>query len=466
MIEWIRIKNFKSLVDTGQVEIRPLTLIMGPNSSGKSSIIQPLLVMRQTVDSRDVERPIIFDGSYVNLGPFNSFVYKHERRSISISFQLATRKNFLTALARKSLGLVPEKQRSIMTVVKAECKISAAQQMRVYIEEAKYLITDRFGTEMTFVTTRGPRGKVVTEVTIAGKTARYSPGREAKFYDMMPTTDAISSFRTDLRGKPRERWEMFDVVRRASQALKAAIEEEFSRVYYIGPLREEPWPVYIGSGERPQDVGTRGEDAGQVLFFSKFDRKLLNVRKQVAKWMEEFKIGSSFDVKRLEGASYYLAMKDARTSAKVRLSDVGFGASQLLPLIVEGYFVPANSTIIAEQPEIHLHPQAQMTLADLLIDIANIPGRKIIVETHSEHMLTRIQRRIAQGMINSSDVALYYCDSGSRGTDVRRIGLSERGQFEPQGLPPDFFTEGYEESKAFVEDLATVMRKKKRQEHD
>ena len=78
------------------------------------------------------------------------------------------------------------------------------------------------------------------------------------------------------------------------------------------------------------------------------------------------------------------------------LPDVGFGVSQVLPVITTLFFVPEGSIVLLEQPELHLHPSAQAYLADLLLHVAETRNLQVIVESHSEHLLTRLQRRIAE----------------------------------------------------------------------
>jgi predicted ATPase len=137
---------------------------------------------------------------------------------------------------------------------------------------------------------------------------------------------------------------------------------------------------------------------------------------------------------------------------------VGFGASQLLPIIVAGYYAPEKSLLIAEQPEIHLHPKAQTRLGDLLIDISK-ENKTLLVETHSEHLIMRIQRRIAEGAIGKEGVALYYCEPSNKGTLVKRIIIDELGQMQ-QTLPVGFFEESYLESKSHLE---AIIEKKSKQ---
>lgn len=87
------------------------------------------------------------------------------------------------------------------------------------------------------------------------------------------------------------------------------------------------------------------------------------------------------------------------------LPDVGFGISQVLPVLVQCFYAPEGSIILIEQPEIHLHPNAQSTLADVMIDVINSKENgtdrdiQLVIETHSEHFLRRLQRRIAEDMV-------------------------------------------------------------------
>jgi len=441
MIDWIRVKGFKSIADSGFIEIRPVTLLMGPNSAGKSSIIQPLLAMRQTVDSRDVDRAMVFDGSYVSLGPFQEFVHGHKiGGQLCISFQISTDEPLLRFFVDRESPTgqpVPDK-----TTLVFEGTLSASAGMTVHTQAAKYELLDRSGSKLTVTKTRGPRGKTTGEITLEGETQKFSFARTGKFYDVVPMgKHAPIRRRMGMYGPP---------LSYLTSRLSATVEAEFSRLFYIGPLRDEPMPVYVATGERPQDVGPTGQDAMQILWLSKRERKLIEVRKQVAKWMQEFQIASEVSLREREWY-FYLAMKDFYSGLKVKLSSVGFGASQILPLIVQGYYAPRQSMIIAEQPEIHLHPRAQGTLGDLIIDIAG-RGKKFIIETHSEHMLSRIQRRVAEGTtIKKDDVIIYYCHATEKGTSVEPIRLNELGQFEPQGLPSDFFSEDLDESRAHWE---------------
>ncbi|MEB3267176.1 MAG: DUF3696 domain-containing protein, partial [Leptolyngbya sp.] len=126
-------------------------------------------------------------------------------------------------------------------------------------------------------------------------------------------------------------------------------------------------------------------------------------------------------------------------AAPVLITDVGFGVSQVLPVLVLCYYAQPGSTVIFEQPEIHLHPSVQAGLADVFIEVAQQRNLQIIVESHSEHLLRRLQRRIAEGeTISHEQTALYFCDMDDTGTShLTPLALDEFGNIN--NWPPHFF---------------------------
>jgi len=111
-----------------------------------------------------------------------------------------------------------------------------------------------------------------------------------------------------------------------------------------------------------------------------------------------FKIGTDLFVEKTNDV--YVIYLIGENRIKTTIKHVGFGISQVLPIIVEGLLMGNNSTIILEQPEIHLHPKIQSLLFDFLYSLT-LQGKKVIVETHSDHFITRMRRRVAENMDNS-----------------------------------------------------------------
>jgi predicted ATPase len=155
---------------------------------------------------------------------------------------------------------------------------------------------------------------------------------------------------------------------------------------------------------------------------------------------------------------YEVRVKTRGSSKDVDLTDVGFGISQVLPVVVESFYVPRHSTVIIEQPELHLHPRVQSELADLFV--AAIHAREnnedrciqFIIESHSEHFLQRLQRRVAEGVLKPEDVALYFCEPGREGSSLRELDINLCGDIS--NWPEDFFGDPMTDLSARMEAAA------------
>ena len=140
-------------------------------------------------------------------------------------------------------------------------------------------------------------------------------------------------------------------------------------------------------------------------------------------------------------------MRQAPNAADVLLPYVGFGVSQILPVLTLCAYTPQGSTLILEHPEIHLHPKAQAGLADVFIDVIKTRNVQIILESHSEHLLHRLQRRIAEEEIHqpesdtqrpeSKQIALYFIDNPAGCSEICRLALDPFGSIS--NWPQDFF---------------------------
>jgi predicted ATPase len=170
-------------------------------------------------------------------------------------------------------------------------------------------------------------------------------------------------------------------------------------------------------------------------------RKRQTVEQRVAEWLQNLGLIHEFSLEPIaeNRKDYEVRVRRHRHSPQVLITDVGFGVSQILPVLVLCYYAPEGSTIILEQPEIHLHPAVQAGLADVFIDVIQNRKIQIIVESHSEHLLRRLQRRIAEEYedMTSEDAALYFCNIDDTGTSkLTELELDTYGNINnwPQGF--------------------------------
>jgi len=439
MLEKFRVKNFRCFEDTGDIEVRPLTLFLGPNSSGKSSILHLLLALRQTAESTDADTAFAPNDGWVHLGSYPDFVFRHEwKREIEVTLEFTAPKSPVP----RSLTLLPW---PIAFWVKWKYNRKTTQ---IHLCES----STRLGESWEETIHRQDKGGY--EVVVKSLKGGPAPGGERI------TAERLSSLRAAVV-------EVSDGKTRYTLTLligMAALRAELRRMMYLGPLREHPQRAYVVSGQAPSDVGVRGERAADVLWFvSRTKRKRHNILTRINEWLKAFGIANELRLQRLGKSDHYqILFVDPHSKLPVNISDVGFGASQILPLIVQASYAPPGSLLLIEQPEIHLHPRAQAVLGDLLLKTAIQGQTRVIVETHSEHLLARIQRRIAEsdGGALAKNVAVYYFEPTSDGTKIQRIELDEYGHLtEP--IPSGFFEEGLTEA---VEHMKAVSERKKKRD--
>ncbi|MCK5347716.1 MAG: AAA family ATPase, partial [Candidatus Heimdallarchaeota archaeon] len=171
---------------------------------------------------------------------------------------------------------------------------------------------------------------------------------------------------------------------------------------------------------------------------------------RIHRWLQNFGLTKSV-VRIIEGEKqpgYFIEVANRKTKVHSNILDVGFGLNQLFPVIIQCFYAPKGSLILIEQPEAHLHPRAQAELADFLIDVVNY-GNRVIVETHSEHLLLRLQTRLAENKITPEAINVLYFEQIASGTKISNIGMSKTGYFiEP--IPKGFFEEGFKEALAHL----------------
>ena len=201
------------------------------------------------------------------------------------------------------------------------------------------------------------------------------------------------------------------------------ISMQFSNLHYLTPLRVYPQGNYSAENY-VNEVGISGENTPSILASDQKDKKLA-----FFKMTDEEESLKSYDVLTLEqhvqNWMEYLGFKNCAvrkefdavqvTVGDYKISNVGFGASQVLPIITEGILLNPNELLCLEQPEIHLHPKAQMAIADFLIAMA-VSGRGVIVETHSDHVINRIVRRMMEDPQIAKNTKIYFVDQDNTGT--------------------------------------------------
>ncbi|ABE51183.1 DUF3696 domain-containing protein [Methanococcoides burtonii] len=461
MIKQLHLENFKGLKDSKKIDLKPLTLLCGSNSSGKSSIIQSLLMLKQTFESQSRYRKVVLNGQFTHLGSFINIIHnKTLSNEVMLKFQISPSTPAINGGNKKysfidyhlndfNFGSSSENNSNKLLDIELGLKVlKDSNAMEPYVNTFNVLAksndlqenhsdgtsislsrisTDKYnlkwkniksGYFLNFVEDPVPIPKSIISYVCpkCGISHRSNSGIGKKHYSYhfykhngAEVKASFSNLMPIIKQQDYSVKALYPIVH-SINSLKELIHTEFSNLYYIGPLREEPARRYIHEAEFI-DIGIRGENAPFILSIEgnkkispyRFYNEPLNewqsidddnLEDAVNRWLRymgisEYELEAKDDIIRLNMSS--IQDKDV----KVTLADVGFGVSQILPILVEGLRIGDGQTLILEQPEIHLHPKLQMQLADFFVSMV-LSGKRVLIETHSDHIVNRISRRILE----------------------------------------------------------------------
>jgi predicted ATPase len=301
---------------------------------------------------------------------------------------------------------------------------------------------------------------VAVHMTLVQKYGEQGPGAETTL-DLIrhPELEPRVLSRLAVPGTARTWTDMTEV----EPPVQRILDFLRTQVQYLGPLREDPRVVYQDSPEAQNGyVGSKGEFCAAVLQNSGNRRihvplpgqalgrpSFATLSSAVNAWAGFLEIGDSFRASDRGRLGLELQVRQRDVSMALDLTSVGTGVSQLLPVLVLCLQAPRGSLLMIEQPELHLNPAVQQRLADFLLAVA-ASGRQLIVETHSEYLVSRLRLRIAQ---DSSDlvhktVGFLFTERTNGRTKYRPVDTNEYGSLE--NWPANFFDQAAQEAQAIL----------------
>ena len=394
----ITVIGFKSIAEERAIDIRPLTIIAGANSSGKSSIMQPLLMLKQTLEAPYDPGPLLIDGPNVQFTSAEQFLSK----------------------------LMGEK---------------GAERFQIQIEtDESYSIGTTFG--------KGQNGIELAEMTVE----RKSSGKRRRFtlYPEMPLEEIKSL--ADKGSSLKDLGKDYDVVRRSHCFLELQSQDghrglnfthelafNIVRSIHLPGLRGNPERTYKLTSTGPRYPGTFENYAANIIheWQETADKHL----KTLADALHTLGLTGQVGTKKIGDTRIELQvgrLPDDRTSTTdmVSIADVGFGVSQVLPVLVALIVAKSGQLVYLEQPELHLHPRAQGALAEELAAAAK-RGVRVVVETHSSLLIRSVQALVAEDNRLLELVRLHWFSRGDNGaTEIRTAELDEAGAYGD--WPADF----------------------------
>ena len=251
---------------------------------------------------------------------------------------------------------------------------------------------------------------------------------------------------------------------------------------YLGPLRDAPKPLYpLTPAADPYDVGLRGEHTASILELHKnkkieyipsanfksplIDRKTVTrtLEAAVIDWLQYLDVARSVKSRDQGKLGHELKVALSDSDSTHDLTHVGVGVSQVLPILVMGLLADTDSTLVFEQPELHLHPKVQTLLGDFFLSMA-LCNKQCIVETHSEYFIDRLRFRIAAASPENelnNQAKIYFVEKPAQSSSFREVVINEYGAISD--WPEGFFDQSQEQAEEILR-AAAKKRKASRKE--
>lgn len=417
-IAGIAVQGFKALVDECSIEVRPLTLLAGANSSGKSSIMQPLLMLKQTLEAPYDPGPLLLSGPNVRFSSTEQLLSRQQGRPPRDSFVVKIQ---TTEAISVLLRFMRHPRRGVDV---AEASVRSGEKTLVL----------RPGMKSSEISKRLQAFSPDIQMPSGSE---FAVTRDRCFLDIMVASESD-------RGRVYW-WDLMEP--------RWLFEEVVHNTIHVAALRGNPERAYRTTAVGPSFPGTFENYVASIVdqWQESRDKRLT----KLGDALEQLGLTWKVTARPVDETQVELHVgrlpRPARGGAQdtVSIADVGFGVSQVLPVLVALLTAAPGQLVYIEQPEIHLHPRAQVALAQILADAAQ-RGVRVVAETHSDHLLLGIQSLVAEGKLSPDLVKLHWFERGADGaTKVTSADLDERGAYGD--WPEDFGTTALAEQSRYLD---------------
>lgn len=404
MLSKIKIGNFKSIKDL-ELKLAPLTILVGPNSSGKSTVLESIAILAQT--PKLPER--IARSLYGSL-EYGEFIRYPSTPDFPI-FDFVAHKKDLSKIITFEIH-IPDAEHHDIGYMYAYMPKDGEVRQAVFANEKKLVEVGYL--EVGEATMR--REFLYPEEF---KTS-LRPTENPEY--MLDPTCFKYDFKQEIAGQKRQQIEVKSV---EAQEIVKKINTMVRDIYFISAIRGEVRPlVEIGVGE--PKLGTHGEGLIEILSLIFRRPEYENIARKIIKWaskfgMEEIKAGW-WGGKNL--SSDYV---DPELQTRLNLALASQGSRQILTIITQLFW--SGSVIMIEEPEISLHIEAQLELPKMFSEAIK-EGKQVIVTTHSEHLILALKPLIVNGELKPEDVAIWHFEKTEEGTKADKLNLREKGIIE------------------------------------
>jgi hypothetical protein len=427
----ISVAGFKSISQEQAIEIRPLTILAGANSSGKSSMMQPLLLLKQTLEETYDPGALLLYGPNVKFTSLNQLLSRVGRGKTSDTLVFG-----ISVGSGLTLTLFLHRQPTGGIDV----------QCMSYLDGGETTSLQLGMTHEEILSAVPPRDRELLEKVpkeIRGENSELIVVRDRCFLEItFKSGDEQIRFRSNIR----------------SVSPGLVIEPYIRRVIHLPGLRGNPERTYPVAAVGLTFPGTFEKYFASVIaqWQTEKDRDKLE---QLSKDLEKLSLTWKVTARPINDTQVELQVGrlKGRTRDLVSIADVGLGVSQTLPVLVALQVAEPKQLVYLEHPELHLHSRAQFVMAQILANAAN-RGVRVVVETHSSLLLLGVQALVAEGKLAPEKVKLHWFKRDDNGnTKVSSADLDEMGAFGD--WPEDFADVALEAESRYLDAAGAWGRK-------
>jgi predicted ATPase len=444
MLSGLDLTNFRAFKSEKFIFSR-LNIFAGPNNSGKSSVISAINLLAQSLPvTNHYERSITLNGAYDQLGTFKDMVHGGRASTpirIGVSVDDYTYDfDIKYRLQRREMEI--SKFKLLRGTKSVYEYISAADRYDILVNGKKF--------EAVFPTLRKAKPRMIS------------------FLPRLPESLMEFRYRTARDVELAEQY--YELVRGIETNLSRfthRINRVFANYDSLGAFREMPQRTYLWSGETAEKIGRFGQNSVTLLASDSLKRgsEQVGYVDEVSNWLKTTGIAQGIKVKHLTDRHFELVVV-GNDKSDHNIADVGFGCSQVLPVLIAGLkaarlsktrtgAAPSSpATLVVQEPEIHLHPNAQAELGTFFSGLVKL-GPQMFVETHSDNLVLRVARHVASGDISPDDVRIFYIKDVEGVKQVTPIQISRNGTFLPE-WPDGFFPQRQRESFSLAKAAMTA----------
>lgn len=424
MIKQIYLVNFKCYQEETLFKLGKMNLLTGINGKGKSTLLQSILLFRQSVEHNERTKTLLLNGNCVRLGTFNDVknAYTSSKDPITIAFRVINEANPIALHCHYNLVASHKDERSLQI---EHFGAWATENPDDYTED-KYL--------KIFI--YHPRNrKTARHITLDlnKDSHRFSKSGQQEFFNaLLPEQTKIGHLESD------QSWHFQDYM-------------SYKKIHYICADRLGPQEFYPKNNISDFiHVGKQGELVADVLSHAKKEQLITDsslarsedrlVLSQVSEWLGYILDQPIFSIILDDADKYRSSILFKMGDKTYAAPNVGFGYAYILPLVVSGLIAKKGEILIIENPEAHLHPKAQSRLAQFLVQVAQT-GVQVFVESHSDHILNALRVCVKNKEIDKSDVKVFFFtnDPAKNSPQIHRPTIDEDGRIDE--WPEGFFDE-------------------------